>query len=157
MVSAREVLAGSAPVGDDVVVVDTQGRTEGCTIAEYLADLGKRVEIVTGLPYVGRDITPVVWHHLLERLLTKRVRLTPFTGVSEILEHGLALYNVVTREPSQLEGVDAVVFAAGGHADDRLYHQLEGRVAEVRLIGDGFEPRDIEMAVVDGHRAGVEV
>jgi hypothetical protein len=49
------------------------------------------------------------------------------------------------------------VFAAGGQADDRLYHQLEGRVSELRLIGDGFEPRDIEMAVVDGHRAGVEV
>jgi NADPH-dependent 2,4-dienoyl-CoA reductase/sulfur reductase-like enzyme len=157
VVSAREVLAGKAPVGDRVVVVDTQGRTEGCTIAEYLADLGKRVEIVTGLPYVGRDITPVVWHHLLERLLTKRVRLTPFTGVSEILDDGLAVYNVVTREPSRLDGVDTVVFAAGGQADDRLYHQLEGRVAEVWLIGDGFEPRDIEMAVVDGHRAGVEV
>jgi pyruvate/2-oxoglutarate dehydrogenase complex dihydrolipoamide dehydrogenase (E3) component len=157
VVSAREVLAGSASVGDRVVVVDTQGRTEGCTTAEYLADLGKRVEIVTGLPYVGRDITPVVWHHLLERLLTKRVRLTPFTGVSEILDHGLAVYNVVTQEPSRLDGVDTVVFAAGGQADDRLYHQLEGRVAELRLIGDGFEPRDIEMAVVDGHRAGVEV
>jgi hypothetical protein len=64
---------------------------------------------------------------------------------------------VVTREPSRLDGVDTVVFAAGGQADDRLYHQLEGRVAEVRLIGDGFEPRDIEMAVVDGHRAGVEI
>jgi 2,4-dienoyl-CoA reductase-like NADH-dependent reductase (Old Yellow Enzyme family)/thioredoxin reductase len=156
-VSAREVLMGSAAVGDRVVVVDTQGRTEGCTIAEYLADLGKRVEIVTGLPYVGRDITPVVWHHLIERLLTKGVRLTPFTGVAEILEHGLAVYNVVTRQPSRLDGVDTVVLAAGGQADDRLYHQLEGQVPELRLIGDGFEPRDIEMAVVDGHRAGVEI
>jgi NADPH-dependent 2,4-dienoyl-CoA reductase/sulfur reductase-like enzyme len=157
VMTARAVLTGSAAVGDRVVVVDTQGRTEGCTIAEYLADLGKRVEIVTGLPYVGRDITPVVWHHMIERLLTKGVRLTPFTGVSAILDHGLAVYNVVTREPSRLEGVDTVVFAAGGQAEDRLYHQLEGRVPELRLIGDGFEPRDIEMAVVDGHRAGVEV
>jgi 2,4-dienoyl-CoA reductase-like NADH-dependent reductase (Old Yellow Enzyme family)/thioredoxin reductase len=157
VVSAREVLAGSAAVGDRVVVVDTQGRTEGCTIAEYLADLGKRVEIVTGLPYVGRDITPVVWHHLIERLLKKGVRLTPFTGVSELLDHGLEVYNVVTREPSRLVDVDTVVLAAGGQADDRLYHQLEGRVSELRLIGDGFEPRDIEMAVVEGHRAGVEV
>jgi 2,4-dienoyl-CoA reductase-like NADH-dependent reductase (Old Yellow Enzyme family) len=155
-VTAREVLTG-APVGDRVVVVDTLGRTEGCTIAEYLADHGKRVEIVTGLPYVGRDITPVVWHHLVERLLTKGVRLTPFTGVSGVLDGGLAVYHVVTREPSRLEGVDTVVFASGGQADDRLYHQLEGRVPELRLIGDGFEPRDIEMAVVDGHRAGVEV
>src|SRR5262249_20068574 len=64
VVTARDVLTGSAAVGERVVVVDTQGRTEGCAIAEYLADLGKRVEIVTGLPYVGRDITPVVWHHM---------------------------------------------------------------------------------------------
>ena len=157
VVSTREVLTGAARVGERVVVVDTQGRPEGCTVAEYLADLGKGVEIVTGLPYVGREITPVVWHHLVERLLNKRVRLTPFTGVSEILDQALAVYHVVTREPGRIEGVDTVVFAAGGEANDGLYHQLEGRGPEVRLIGDGFQPRDIEVAVVDGHRAGVEI
>ena len=111
------------------------------------------MEIVTGLPYVGRDITPVVWHHLMERLLTKGVRLTPFTAVAAVLDRALSVYHVVTREPSRIEGVDTVVFAAGGQADDSLYRELQGRVPWTRLIGDCYEPRDIEMAVVDERRS----
>jgi hypothetical protein len=67
------------------------------------------------------------------------------------------VYHVVTREPARIEDVDTVVFAAGGQADDSLYQRLQGRGLTTRLIGDAYEPRDIEVAVVDGHRAGIEV
>jgi 2,4-dienoyl-CoA reductase-like NADH-dependent reductase (Old Yellow Enzyme family)/thioredoxin reductase len=155
VVSTWDVLAGTAPLGDRVVVLDTQGRPEGSTVAEYLADMGKQVQLITGLQYVGRDISPPVWHHLMERLLNKGVRLTPLTGVFEILADSLSVYNTVTWEPSVVKGVDTVVLAAGGMAEDGLYHQLKGTVPELYAVGDCFQPRDIEMAVVDGHRVGV--
>ena len=155
VVSTWDVLSGSARIGHRVLVVDTQGRAEGCTVAEYLAELGKQVEIVTGLQYVGREITPVIWHHLMERLMARGVRLTPFTGVLEVLNDGLHVFNTVTREPRVIRDVETVVFASGGQAEDGLYHQLKGRVPELHAIGDCYQPRDIEMAVVDGHRVGV--
>ncbi len=152
VLTAREVLRGNAEVGTRVVVVDTLGRAEGPSIAEYLADEGKQVEIVTGLEYVGRDMPAPAWHYQFERLLEKGVKMTPFTGVWEVNERSVDIYNVVSQRPSEIEDVDTVVLAAGGEVEDGLYHALEGRVASLHLIGDGFQPRDIEMAVVDGHR-----
>ncbi|MEE9199799.1 MAG: mycofactocin system FadH/OYE family oxidoreductase 2, partial [Dehalococcoidia bacterium] len=81
--------------------------------------------------------------------------LTPLTGVFEVLEDSLYVYSTVTWEPGYIEGVDTVVFAAGGQAEDELYHQLKGKVSELHAIGDCYQPRDIEVAVVDGHRVAV--
>ena len=157
VVSTWDVLTGARELGGNVVVIDTMGRPEGSTVAEYVADLGKNVEVITGLQYVGRDINPPVWHHLTERLLKKGVRLTPMTGVFEILEDSIYIYNTVSWEPGYIRDVDSVVIAVGGEAEDQLYRQLKGRVPELHLIGDSFQPRDIEMAVYDGHRVGVEL
>jgi uncharacterized FAD-dependent dehydrogenase len=151
------VLDGTAEIGGSVVVLDTQGRPEGATVAEYLADRGHRVEIITGLPFVGREITPIIWHHLLERLMKKGVRMRPFTGVFEILPGGLSVYNTMTWELEEITGVDTVVLATGGQADDRLYRQLKDVVPSLIAIGDCYQPRDIETAVVDGHRVAVEI
>jgi len=50
--------------------------------------------------------------------------------------------------------VDTVVFTSGGVPDDSLVAALDGRVAELHVIGDCYQPRDIEVAVVGGHRMG---
>ena len=36
----------------------------------------------------------------------------------------------------------------------RTTSELAGRVPEIHVIGDCYQPRDIKVAVVDGHRAG---
>ena len=157
VLSARDVLEGNAAIGESVLVVDTIGRAEAMTTADYLADLGRKVEIVTGLNYVGPDMPTPAWHNLTEQLMSKNVKLTPFTGVWEVLESSVDVYNVVTWQPRTIEEIDTVVFAAGGVADDRLYHELEQRLSNVHAIGDCYQPRDIEMAVVDGHRVGRDI
>ena len=157
VLSARDVLEGNAEIGESVVVVDTIGRAEAMTTADYLADLGRKVEIVTGLNYVGPDMPTPAWHNLTEQLMSKNVKLTPFTGVWEVLENSVDVYNVVTWEPRTIEEIDTVVFASGGVAEDSLYHELSGRFPDVRAIGDCYQPRDIEMAVVDGHRVARDI
>ena len=157
VVNTWDVLRGTAEMGDRVVVVDTQGRPEGSVVAEYLAEMGKQVEIVTGLQYVGREISPPVWHHMIENLMKRGVVLTPFTGVFEVLEDSLYVYNTVTWEPRYIQEVDTVVLAAGGESENGLYHRLRGKAEELRLIGDSFQPRDIEVATVEGHEVGVEL
>jgi len=154
VLSARDVLAGNARIGDSVLVVDTHGRAEGPSVAEFVADTGRKVEVVTGLAYVGCNMPAPAWHHQLERLLTKGVTLTPFTGVWEIGADSVDAYNVISWQPRSIENVDTVVFASGGIADDTLYHALADEVSELHAIGDCYQARDIEVAVVDGHRVG---
>ena len=157
VLSARDVLEGNVEIGASVLVVDTLGRAEAATTADYLADQGRRVEIVTGLNYVAPDMPTPAWHNLIEQLMSKNVKLTPFTGVWEVMEDSVDVYNVVTWEPRTIEGVDTVVFGAGGQPDTALFHELKDRHCAVRAIGDCFQPRDIEVAVVDGHRVGREI
>jgi 2,4-dienoyl-CoA reductase-like NADH-dependent reductase (Old Yellow Enzyme family) len=157
LASAREAIQDPAQVGERVLVVDTLGRAEAPTTAEFLVDQGRQVEIITGLEYVGREMRYPAWHHLIERLMTKNVKLTAFTGLWEVLEDSVDVYNVITWEPRSIEGIDTVVLAAGGEAADGLYRDLKGRVADLHLIGDSFQPRDIELAVVDGHRVAREI
>ena len=157
VLSARDVLSGNADIGDRVVVVDTIGRAEAATTADYIADLGRQVEIVTGLPYVAQDMPVPSWHNLTEELLNKNVTLTPFTGVWEVGENSVDVYNVINWAPRTIEDVDTVVFGSGGRADDTLYRTLQTKHDSVHAIGDCYQPRDIELAVTDGHRVAREI
>jgi hypothetical protein len=96
-------------------------------------------------------------HNLLEKLMKGGVTLTPYTGIWEIGEGSVEAYNVVTWEPRTIENVDAVVFGSGGRADDGLFRSLKGRHRSVRAIGDCFQARDIEVAVIDGHRVARDI
>ncbi len=152
--SARDVLSGAAHVGTNVMVVDTVGRAEGITTAEFLADQGHNVELVTGLEMIAPEMPSPTRHHLLEKLMGKRnVTLTTHTGVWEIGADEMDVFNVVTWEPGTRSGVDTVVFGSGGMADDSLFHQLREVHPSVRAIGDCYQPRDIELAILHGHRA----
>ena len=152
-----DVLTG-ARTGEHVVIIDTQGTPPGCVVAEVLADQGKRVEIVTGLNWVGSDIPGPVWHHLYERLLGKGVVMSPMTGVSQIGEDFVDVYHVVNPSVTRtIQPVDTVVMAAGGQANDGLYKSLAGRVDALYVIGDSAQPRNIEMATYQAHKLAVEL
>ncbi|MFQ5934233.1 MAG: FAD-dependent oxidoreductase, partial [Dehalococcoidia bacterium] len=157
IISLWDVMKG-AEVGDRVVMIDTQGTPDGPTVADYLASQGKQVEIVTGLKYVGTDITPPIWHHLYEELLRKDVKMTPMTGVSRIGEDFVEVYHVVyPLKTWTIDSVDTVVMATGGQVNDALYQSLRGKVEELYAVGDCAQPRNIEMATYDGHRVAVEL
>ena len=157
VLTARDVLQDNAEIGDRVLVVDTLGRAEAPGVAEYLADEGKAVEIVTGLEYVGRDMPAPAWHYQFERLLEKGVKMTPFTGVWEVNANSVDIYNVVSQQPGEIKDIDTVVLASGGAVEDGLFHALQGAGPSIHLAGDGYQPRDIEIAVIDGHRIAREI
>ena len=85
---------------------------------------------------------------------TMHVTLTPFTRAGEIEEGSVEVYNFISGQPRTIERIDTVVFASGGVPGDARGAAFAERVAEVHAIGDCYQPRDIEVAVVDGHRAG---
>ena len=155
VLSVSAVMEG-AETGDNVVIVDTQGTPPASVVAEYLADQGKQVEIVTGLNWVGTYISPPVWNHLYERLLGKGVVMTPMTGVTRIGEDSVEVNHVVNPEITRrIESVDTVVMASGGQANDALYQQLVGKIEGLHAVGDCAQPRDIEMATYHAHKVAV--
>ena len=158
VITAHDVLKG-AHTGDTVVIIDTQGNPPGPTVAEFLADQGKKVEIITGLKWVGSEIKPAaVWHPLYERLLQKGVTLTPMTGVSRIGEDFIEVYNVVSPTITRIiESVDTVVFAAGGIANNTLYSKMKGKIPEIYPVGDCVQPRGIEIATYHAHKQAMDI
>jgi hypothetical protein len=59
-------------------------------------------------------------HNLLEKLMTSGITLTTYTGIWEIGPESVEAYNVVTWQPRTITGIDSIVFASGGKADDGL-------------------------------------
>lgn len=85
------------------------------------------------------------------------VRLMTHTAPWEITENGAEVYNVVTWQPDSISDVDTVLIGAASAADEVLAQSLRDKQVSVCLIGDCFQPRDIELAIIDGHRVGREI
>ena len=158
VLSVEDVLNG-AETGDRVVIVDTQGTAPASLLADFLAEQGKQVEIVTGLNYVGSGLhAHAVWAHLYDRLLGKGVTMSPMTGVTRIGEDSVDVYHVVNPEITRtIESVDTVVMATGGQANDGLYQELKEKIEGLHAVGDCAQPRDIEMATYDAHKVAVAI
>jgi hypothetical protein len=56
-----------------------------------------------------------------------------------------------------VEGIDSFVFGSGGKANDTLFYELQGTHTSIRTIGDCYQPRDIEVSIVHGHRVAREL
>ena len=158
VLTVADVLTG-AETGDRVVIIDTQGNPPACLVADFLSEQGKKVEIVTGLPYVGSaTIARAVWQHLYGRLVDKGVVMSPMTGVNRIGEDSLDVYHVVSPENTwTIDSVDTVVISAGGQVEDGLHRELTGRVEDLYAVGDCAQPRDIEMATYQAHKVAVGI
>lgn len=156
--TARDVLADETLAGANVVLFDVTGRAEGATTADFLASKGHRVQFLTGMEVVAPEMPSPARHHLLESLMSSpKVEIRTHTSIHEIEETAVTSFNVVTWEPDSIDDVDTVVMAAGGVADDSLFKALVSRHPNVTAIGDCYQPRDIEISIIHGHKVGREI
>jgi len=134
VVTVLEALGDGKRIGQRVVVVDEFGEMEGTMTAEYLADQGKAVEIVTRLPYVGMKIEHFSFEPQMERLAERKVVCTPFTmvtGIAGKVVQGEHVYSKVKWERE----ADTVVLVMSKRANEELYFGLKGKVAELHRVG----------------------
>ncbi len=80
--------------------------------------------------------------------------MLPLRSARAVEGRTLLLEDLSTGDIDRLEDVDAIVAAAGGVADDHLYTELRGRVADLRMVGDCVAPRTALEAIYEGHAAG---
>jgi thioredoxin reductase len=153
-----QVLKGEADIGEKVLFIDYDGHHQATATAEYLAQAGKKVHMVTSALFVGAELGPSQdLYQARQRLLQKGVKCTADCAVIEI--RGLEVHgvNVYSHQTMVFSGYDTIVTAMGNQADDSLYHALKGRVAELYRIGDCVAPRKVDMAIYEGYRAGANI
>ena len=156
VLSVWDVMEERYPVGDRVLFVDEHGGHHGAATVERLADQGKKVDMITSDLFIGIELAPLGDLYLTrQRLLQKGVTFTTDLRVEEIQNHRLTARNVYTHDPVVFEGYDTLVLDMGNEVIDGLYRSLKGHVKELVRVGDCVAPRNIGMAVFEGHGAGV--
>ncbi len=150
-----DVLMETADIGQRVGVVEAgDGFWPTLSAAEFLADAGKDVEIITPVLFVGLDVNKLALPFLYRRLRQKNIATRPTTGVKCIEGNSVTVFDVYSRQETVLEYVDTVVFAYGNIADDRLYKELYGRVKELYRTGDCVAPRRAQHAIRESFELG---
>ena len=156
IVDARSVLAEEVDVrsGQRVLVLAEEHHIQALSTADYLADKGCKVQVLTEALYPGIQIDGYTFETLYSRVLNKGVAITPLTRVKAVKGRRVMTEQVITKLEDSMEGVDLVVSASRGQAADSLYHAVKGRVGELHLIGDALAPRGLIDAILDGARLG---
>jgi len=173
--SSDEVMSGEAKLSGRVLVIDNNGHWEGAGTAEYLADQGCRVEIVTPDLMVGGDIESGTRTLFYRRAAIKGITIRTalalrsiepgravFTPVfSGLGTEGLDRYLLVAGEAVPIEGFDAVVAILGRRSREDLYHHCRAapELAGVTIerVGDCVAPRLIESNIAEAHRLGLVI
>jgi mycofactocin system FadH/OYE family oxidoreductase 2 len=141
-------------VGQKVVLVDEDGTWRSIGTAEYLADHGKQVTIVTSQPQPASGIEIIDLRPTIGRLARNGVRFLPATEVRGFENGSVITFSPLLQAESRIEDVDSVVVVTGRVANDELYFALKGKVKELYRVGDAVAPRNVEYAIWDGEMVG---
>jgi mycofactocin system FadH/OYE family oxidoreductase 2 len=154
MVWVRDVLQGKAATGENVLVVALEQHEQALGVAIFLTDRGKKVELITHCLYAGSELDPNTLPFMYGQLLSKGGVITPLTRLKAIEENAVVTAHVMTGQERRIEGVDTVVIAAIGRADDSLYRALKGKVKEIHAVGQCLAPRLLPDSIWDGAHVG---
>lgn len=160
VVTVPAALTGAAELGRRVAVIDQVGFHQATSTAEYLAERGHQVTVVTPSLLVGQDLTLTLdfenWYRRALALgIATRVNFAPLAFSGEILE-GVDVYS---GEPVGMGPFETVVVAGPGRADDRLYVDLRRTLPELAVFraGDCVAPRRAGDAIHEAYRLGVRL
>lgn len=151
--SVDDVLSDGTEIGQKILVVGGGG--SGAEIADFLSEMGKEVTLVEMLDNIALDLVTHLQHYLGQRLKEKGVKILTSTRMLE-LGKGYAMVEDASGI-RRLNGFDTIVLAVGSTPNDTLYKQLEGKVAELYLIGDAVEPREVVDAVYEAEEVAVKL
>jgi pyruvate/2-oxoglutarate dehydrogenase complex dihydrolipoamide dehydrogenase (E3) component len=146
-----DVLAGTPVAGAALVVAGFDNHLAGPTIAEFLADQGCTVELVSERFDFAGGVEDGTRFMVMQRLLKKGVTVSLLHRLVAVDAAGAVVSGTFGGEERRLEGV-TVVLACGLVPDDSLASALDGRLPEVHVIGDALAPRRIMHATLEGAR-----
>jgi len=138
------------PVGKKVVIIG--GAMQGCELAEFLVKRGRTVTLVEASDLIGEGIIDRKKQRLVEWMNHKKVTILTEARCDEITGAGVI---ITTKDGTrQTIKADTIVPINPSTPDTEFAASLEGKVAEIHLIGDCKEPGMIADAIADGSRVG---
>ena len=153
-----EALSGEYPLGQKLLFVDENGGHHASATVELFADQGKEVTMVTSDLFIGMELAPLGDLYLTrQRLLQKGVTFMTDILIDRIAGDKVMGRDLYTNGSLIFEGYETIVLDMGNLPADDLYFQLKGKVKELHRAGDCVAPRGIDMAVLEGRRAGETV
>ncbi|MBW2693931.1 MAG: FAD-dependent oxidoreductase, partial [Deltaproteobacteria bacterium] len=157
VVSGWDVLLGAQELGDVVIVIDEEYGHQAPTIAEFLLDRGKQVDLVTSQETIGTFLGATTRPPLLTRLFGKGGQVFAHLEAAAIRDGKLIANNTWTGAAHEMGPYDAFVYAYGGVRYDPLSESLKQQGLAVEVIGDAFSPRSLQHAILEGHTYGRKV
>jgi 2,4-dienoyl-CoA reductase (NADPH2) len=136
-----------------VVLDDAAGFWHGVSAAEFLAERGASVELLTPARAIGLAIPHESIAHVLRRLRTAGARLRPLSTVSGVDGTRVRISDTITGEESETMA-ELIVVKSLLDARDDLVRELDGSgPTAVVAIGDAAAPRRISHAVLEANVA----
>jgi pyruvate/2-oxoglutarate dehydrogenase complex dihydrolipoamide dehydrogenase (E3) component len=147
--TAWNVLLERTQVGKRAVVYDITRRWPGLGTAEFLADKGVKVYVLTPAYVVGEQIPPGSVTMVFQRILEKGVEMIPMCEVARVQGRTVTVHNLFSRRDIILEDIDTVVMSVGNVSNRNLYDVLKGQGKEVYDVGDAVAPRLIQQCIFE--------
>jgi hypothetical protein len=152
--SVWDVFLSPEQFGGPVIIVEDDPHLSGTAAAEKLAERGHAVTIVTPHMHAGADL-PV--HHapaLYRRLAALGIEVLPATFVTTIEPTGVACEARFSGALRRMEHTGPIILAMGNRANNALARSMASRGIELHVVGDALAPRQVDIAILDGERAG---
>ena len=149
VVTALDVLNGTAKVGEKVVIIG--GGLIGIETAEFLADQGKELTVIEMLRSVALDMSPSMRWGALARI-RKNIKIHTLTKVMEVKDKGVM---VLDRENNEEEiQAETLVVAAGLNCRTDLVNFLTQTDTEYHEVGSCRTPGQIAEAISEAFDLG---
>jgi 2,4-dienoyl-CoA reductase-like NADH-dependent reductase (Old Yellow Enzyme family)/thioredoxin reductase len=139
-------------IGQKIVIVGGGG--VGLEIAEWLAEKGKKVTVIELLREVAKDMVMAIKVPLMISLKEYGVRILTNTWIEQI---GNGFVTVERNRIRDKIETNAVVIVVGIERNYAFQNDLKDVVPQLFCIGDCKQPGNIQDAINDGYKIGLQI
>ncbi len=154
----EEILAGLAPPGRRVLVIDLEGGRRTVAVALALAGKTKKVEILAPDLFISPDLAPggefAPWYR---EAFQKGIVFRPQTEIVRVTASHVETRGRFSGKTMCLTGFDTLVAVVPPVPDLSFYADLQRAGVEVRAAGDCVAPRGLGAAIREGRAAGLKI
>lgn len=146
---ANQVLLDENKAGQNIVIIG--GGLVGCETALWLAQKGKKVTVVEGLPVIlgGPHNMPFMNYEMLKDLLNyHKVEIITDTFITGVNEKGAI---VKTKDVERVLEADTIIMAVGYQSENKLYKEIKNVIGDVHILGDARKVNNIMYAIWDSY------
>lgn len=150
-----EVLAAEPRLTGTALIVDEIGGHQATSLAEYLAEGGCAVHLLSSAfapgQQLGVSLDLELWHTRIARL---EITLHSHRVVLDVREDPVLL-EIFSGAQETLPGVDWIIPVNPGTSRTELFFALQGHLPALYRVGDALAPKDVGEAILDGQRAAL--